>query len=529
MIERQDRGRARGNEANTPWMPPARMDRPPAHTSRSGSASGSRPTSVGRARQRLVPLLAAAVFSGFTIGANADAPGEWPFAEALEALQEGYVDPVNVGELAMIGLASLSTLDPRITVARSGASVVLRIGDREAGRFPSPGSDDATGWGRLIERCVRTVQTNEELLREVEAAAIGATVLEAVLGRLDSDSSVLAPYSKVTDLLDRAGAAGLAVRVKAGRITVVSVEPGSPAGRAGVLEGDTITRIDDATPETTHRPESTEVRRRETSGPVIVTVERRGLPDAIVFTLERANRTPLDSSASLPGKILHLRWSAFSGEIVDRLGQEAYSRKGVSPEGIILDLRSNSGGLLEHSLEIADHFLRRGRIASSEGRQPGSNEVYTADSAAVWGGVPVVVLINGETASGAELVAAAMQDRKRAIVVGSSSFGRAIVQRVRRLPGDVGIVVTTARLHRSSGASLAERVTPDLCTAGAQGVEDVLTEGALQRRGRVAEAATGGLSRSDCRSDDACPDLDIAVAQRLLADRRLYRRIVRGE
>ena len=214
---------------------------------------------------------------------------------------------------------------------------------------------------------------------------------------------------------------------------------------------------------------------------------------------------------------------------------EARRRTGGRLAGVVLDLRGNPGGLLAAAAKLADLFIAKGPIVATWGRNPASRQAFTAAGDSIAPQVPVAVLIDGGSASASEIVAAALQDRGRAVVIGTASFGKGTVQTVQRLPNNGDLIITWARLVAPSGYLLQHHgVVPTVCTAGladdpqavAAAVQRAaaMTVGAAGPRARAAldESAWAAL-RQSCPPRRQRGGIDLAVAERLLADASLYR------
>ena len=207
-------------------------------------------------------------------------------------------------------------------------------------------------------------------------------------------------------------------------------------------------------------------------------------------------------------------------------------------KGIVLDLRNNPGGLLDQAVAVADAFLRKGRIVSTRGRHPESIQRFDATGRDLANGMPMVVLVNGRSASAAEIVAAALQDRGRGVVVGSNSYGKGTVQNITRLPNDGELILTWSRFHAPSGYALdALGILPNICTATmAASAKPDLHNRVLAAIGQSANVLTMWRTltefdesrRSELRKN--CPkrteslEIDLKIAQEILEDRRLYAR-----
>jgi carboxyl-terminal processing protease len=204
--------------------------------------------------------------------------------------------------------------------------------------------------------------------------------------------------------------------------------------------------------------------------------------------------------------------------------------------GYVLDLRGNPGGLLDQGVEVADLFVREGQILTTHGRHPDSHQVFDAASDDLADGLPVVVLLDGGSASASEIVAAALQDAERAVLVGSNTFGKGTVQTVLRLPNEGELTLTWANFLAPSGYGLNSLgVMPNLCTSGdVASIDDVLARlqrGEFPLRHYGADIIAGqrnpaqlAVLRENCPRRDGEPELDMQVAHALLEDSSLYER-----
>ncbi|MFM7345647.1 MAG: S41 family peptidase, partial [Tagaea sp.] len=217
--------------------------------------------------------------------------------------------------------------------------------------------------------------------------------------------------------------------------------------------------------------------------------------------------------------------------------RRAKAEIGPSMRGAVIDLRGNLGGLLDQAVSVSDLFLARGTIVTTRGRHRASQQAMSAQPGDVGEDLPLVVLLNGQSASASEIVAAALQDNGRAVVVGTTSFGKGSVQSIVAMPNEGELVVTWARFHAPTGYPLADLgVMPAVCTSGNGGdVEAALrdirqgrtTDARTMARWRAADHADGeGLKRlrAICAPENASRDSDLAIAEALLRDRGLFAR-----
>jgi carboxyl-terminal processing protease len=220
--------------------------------------------------------------------------------------------------------------------------------------------------------------------------------------------------------------------------------------------------------------------------------------------------------------------TAFNRQTTERVAERLASlqKPGAPPlGGIVLDLRNNPGGILEQAVSLADLFIAKGPIVSTTGRHPAAYQKFVATGRAPAPQVPMAVLINGASASSAEIVASALQDDGRAIVLGSSSYGKGTVQTVMRMPNDGELILTWARLVTPAGYRLNRHgVVPTVCTAGAGSAGSgprVTALGGLRPRSSLDDEAWIEL-RNACPPTSVSPPGDLKLAAQLLADPKLY-------
>ncbi len=267
------------------------------------------------------------------------------------------------------------------------------------------------------------------------------------------------------------------------------------------------------------------------------------MPGLLTFSLTRAHIVPQTVNYRSEGSVGYLRVSGFNQSTAQTLREkilQAKREQGKALKGFVLDLRGNPGGLLDQAVSVSDLFLSRGRIVSTRGRHPDSHQFFDARKDDLAAGLPLVVLVNGNSASASEIVAAALQDAGRGVLIGSNSFGKGTVQTVLRLPNEGELTLTWARFHAPSGYALQSRgVLPDICTSGqdsdATKLLDRIRLGELRvdreaRTRAIALSDTTGLAalRALCPVNESNPELDLQVALGLLGDAALYAQALRG-
>ena len=264
------------------------------------------------------------------------------------------------------------------------------------------------------------------------------------------------------------GGLGIEVGMEDGFVKVISPIDDTPASRAGVKSGDLIIRLDETPVKGLTLNEAVKIMRGKPGSEIILTVVREGEDKPLKITLVRdVIRVKSVKSKTLEDGYGYIRISNFqanTGDSVSRAIRELRKEnKGGGLKGMVLDLRNNPGGVLSAAVEVSDAFLTKGMIVYTEGRDKSSRLTFSANAPDELDGQPLVVLINGGSASASEIVAGALQDQKRAIIMGSRSFGKGSVQTILPMNNDAALKLTTARYYTPSGRSIqAEGIEPDI-------------------------------------------------------------------
>ncbi len=262
------------------------------------------------------------------------------------------------------------------------------------------------------------------------------------------------------------GGLGIEVTMEDGLVKVVSPIDDTPASRAGLLAGDRISHIDGQAVRGLTLQKAVEKMRGRVGSPIKLTIRRNGKPPFDV-TLTRANIkiTPVKARVE-ENDIGYIRITSFNEQTTSGLEKSVSDlKKQVKGKmaGMVIDLRNNPGGLLKEAISVSDAFLDKGEIVSTRGRKKDDGQRWNARKGDISGGLPIVVLINGGSASASEIVAGALQDHRRAIVLGTQSFGKGSVQTIIPLPGHGALRLTTQRYYTPSGRSIqAKGISPDI-------------------------------------------------------------------
>ena len=250
---------------------------------------------------------------------------------------------------------------------------------------------------------------------------------------------------------------GIQIDVRDGWITVVAPLPETPAERAGVETGDQIIEVDGKSTEGWKNDEAVKALRGAAGSKITITVRRSGIPDPIKYTLTRAqiHIRSVPPGTMFDGGVGYISLNPVSETSAEELRQEIAAMKKKGMKSMILDLRQNPGGLLDQGVEVSDLFLdTKQEIVSTRGRARGSTKEFFDEARQTWPDLPIVVLVNDGTASAAEIIAGALQDHDRAVVVGSPTFGKGLVQTLFPLGEGVALKLTTARWYTPSGRTI---------------------------------------------------------------------------
>ncbi|HEX6669099.1 MAG TPA: S41 family peptidase [Gemmatimonadales bacterium] len=254
---------------------------------------------------------------------------------------------------------------------------------------------------------------------------------------------------------------GIQIDVRDGWITVVAPLPETPAERAGIQTGDQIIEVDGKSTEGWKNDEAVKALRGAAGSKVTITVRRSGIPDPMKYSLTRAqiHIRSVPSGNMFEGGVGYISLNPVSETSAGELRQEITAMKKKGMKSLILDLRYNPGGLLDQGVEVSDLFLdSKQEIVSTRGRARGSTKQFFDDARQSWPELPIVVLVNEGTASAAEIIAGALQDHDRAVVVGTPTFGKGLVQTLFPLGEGVALKLTTARWYTPSGRTIQRAV-----------------------------------------------------------------------
>ncbi len=341
---------------------------------------------------------------------------------------------------------------------------------------------------RMLELFGDVLDTvDRQYVAKVDETKLIEAALDGMLTSLDPHSGYLSP-DNFEDMQDTTrgeyGGLGIEITSEDGVVKIISPMDDTPAARAGLQAGDYITAVNGES--VLGMPVSEAVKQmRGPVGEVVTLTIARERADPFDVKLTREVIKPKAATARMEGDYGYVRLSSFNEKATDEVALAIQKLRAGNPKmkGLIFDLRNNPGGLLDQAVGVADLFLDGGEVVSQRGRNPRDIERYNARPGDMLNGMPIVVLINTGSASAAEIVAGALQDRKRAEVVGLTSFGKGSVQTVIPLRGGVdgALKLTTARYYTPSGRSIQKTgIEPDLEVAATREQADLIANRSFQ-------------------------------------------------
>jgi len=466
------------------------------------------------------------------------------FARAYSQVMEYYIEPISARDAAMPALQRLTTIDPDITLIATADDIELSDARVIIGRVPLSPDRDSRAWGAITSTLLHSAKMHSPKLAQLSDDSIEQTMFSGLTSRLDRFSRYASPDAAREQRAAREGFDGIGITLEyaAGEVRVSAIVPNSPAEREGIMIDDRLVAIEGVPTANLARADVVQRLRGAAGSRVEMTLARPGLKDPIEKAVARAYISVPTVTGWHDNAVAVIRISSFNQHTTDSLRDEFVKlRKDMhgALRGVILDMRGNPGGLLDQSVSVAGLFMSNGRIVSTRGRNPGSLQIFDAASSDIAGGLPMAVLINGGSASAAEIVAAALQDSGRAIVVGSASFGKGTVQTVLRLPNDGELTLTWARLITPAGYILHEHgVVPNVCTSGVgddeRSIATVIKQSAAINAGGLRPRVTldePGWSRlrGTCPTQSGDHEIEVETAKRLLVDPTLYAHIIHVE
>ena len=464
------------------------------------------------------------------------------FGTALAFMAPRTLEPTPAADLTVWGLHGITAIDPTLTTVAAADRISL-VGPQGAiVALPAPGPDDAAGWGDTAASLIEAAAAVSPPLRAAGVTAVIRSFFEELFNHLDPYSRYVSPNDAAGDRAQRGGSGGVGftVGVAGGRIVVLDIAPASPAALAGVAIGDLVQAVDG------HRTrgKTADMVDDWLAGDVGSTAEivlRHPTGAAATIELERVLVPPITVTAKRDGDLAVITITGFSADTAARLDSVMTEMLNPAaghrdpPQGLVIDLRDNRGGLLRQAIEAANLFIASGTIVSTQGRAPLSNHEFVATQGDIAHGLDLVVLVDGRSASAAEILAASIADNRRGVVVGSATLGKGLVQTILPLPDGGELFVTWSRVVAPRGWPIQGLgVLPQVCTSNGDEALDrqlaALAQGEQPMadalaRSRAARAPVPSVQLLELRSP--CPaaeanDRDLAAAHWLVDHQVAY-------
>jgi carboxyl-terminal processing protease len=456
------------------------------------------------------------------------------YAAAFAFMAPRTLSAIPMSELTLWGLRGLTALDPSIGPTMSSNAMTLIDREQAALSEPLPPAADAAGWGAVAAALCGRAAELSPAIAQAGTSGIITSFFDELFNHLDPYSRYVAAGGGEDD--SAIGDPGLTIDIIRHRAVISAMEPDGSAAEAGLAVGDRVMAIDGVPT----RGQDAYTLNSTLSGPpesevTLDILPRRRRP--LTVSLTRIATLPPTVFAARQGPMLVLQITGFERGTADqfrRMLTDALSSS-PAPQGIVIDLRGDRGGLLDQAIAVADSLIDNGVIASTVGRDPAADQLWRAVHGDVAPGQPLVVLVDGRTASAAEVLAAALADDGRGVVVGSATFGKGLVQAASGLPDGGTLLVTWARLLAPLGWPLQGLgVMPQICTSGAtDSVEaelEALSAGQqpMGEAVRAERAARPGITLDQVlQLREACPaalgsSLDLQAAQFLLTTPPAY-------
>ena len=388
----------------------------------------------------------------------------------LAMIQDRYLSPVAIGDVAVAGMGGLSKIDPALSIERpTGQRLFLRYQGEALADYPAPADDDVAGWSAMIVRAEREASAVSPKLRAAGSEQLYQAVFDAGLAKLDRFSRYAGAVAARRRRAARDGFGGIGVHydLHAGDVVLTEVAPDSPASRARLRIGDHVSAIDGTALAGLDSTSVADLFDGPVASSVALTVRHPGNRQAAQINLDRILVVPRSVTMTMADGIATIGISSFRRNTAETVAKDLVKAEAIPGfRGVILDLRGTPGGLLDEGIAVAGLFIDHGRIGLTRGRNPSSVQLYDATPGAPGRTVPLVVLVDGGSASAAEIVAAALQDSGRAVLVGTNTYGKGTVQAVIRMPNGGEMTLSWARFYAPSGYALhGLGVLPTVCTA----------------------------------------------------------------
>ena len=479
-----------------------------------------------------------------TAQAATEASPERVILQTYRLIGERHLKEPDFRKISVETYRGFASADPALSLQPGDQSFALMRDGKEIALRPTPSDPtDGRAWGMMLtDLFVASVEASP-VLKQTDRGQLTKAAMIATTKQLDKNSRYADPDEARDNRFQRDGGGGIGItveRVDDKKTIIRAVQEDSPSGKAGLMAGDQVMSIDDENMIDRPLIDVVHKLRGPVGAPVSMMVLRPSEGRQVTVSMKRGRIIPTTVTYERRGDLALIHVMGFNTATTDTLAHaidKARSEIGPELSGIIIDLRGNRGGLLDQAEGVAELFIGDGVIFSTKGRHPDSQRVYRSDTRSHTTELPIVVLVNGNSASAAEIVSAALQDRGRAVVVGTTSYGKGTVQTVVRLPNQGELVLTWSKLVAPSGYSWNELgVMPNVCTAkvgdvGQLGQSTVDASASLLKRWHAERDPSSqevADMRKICPPGEDTPDRDLDIADRILHNPSLYAQAVRS-
>ncbi|MBT3907629.1 MAG: S41 family peptidase [Rhodospirillales bacterium] len=474
-----------------------------------------------------------------------------PYKQATEMflagythIAEKYIEKIPASQMAMEGIRGLGSIDPALTVKRVDDKIFLPTSDpeEEPNYFDAPADNDIKGWADLTVKIWSEGRKASPELFNSSPEKLYEAVFDGALSKLDIYSRYSGLKEATRNRARREGFGGIGIRFKVSSksVRITRIIKKTPAARSGLLVGDLILRVGSIPVVGLSSRDVSDQLRGRIDSKVKLTISRGSEPTPRIFLLERHLIVAPTVKAKINDGIVFMKISGFNQQTSRDLAKKMQHLRNVHGHkirGVVLDLRGNPGGLLNQAIKIADLFLDHGKIVSTRGRHPESIQYYEAGGRDIARGLPLILLMDGRSASSSEVLAAALQDQGRAVIIGTTSFGKGTVQTVIRMPNNGEITLTWSRLYSPAGYVLhGLGLRPSFCTSGsgemknkdlfASIADEKLVRQAFKswRNTGIYKQAQRSKLRASCPAERRKKAVEVRAARNLLNNVELYAR-----
>ena len=398
----------------------------------------------------------------------------------LGDIDQVYLYDRDISQLSLEALKGLKQIEPNLVIKQHNKTVTIKMGATTIISDEIP--DTPAGSAKFMVQFLNHAEPISYALESASDERLFSAIFNNITLKLDRYSRYSSAKQAAKDRIKRRGIGGIGVTIKSDvrGAKIVKTYTNLPAAEAGLKPGNIIISVGNSGIAGMTLSKIYSLIQGPINVPVSLGIYRKDRTSAKRYLLDRARITSKTVYPTYHRRIGVFRISSFNKDTTSSLEREikkVLRNHGNKMRGVIIDIRDNPGGLLDQAISIADLFLNKGPIISTRGRHKNSIQKFDATPGDIISGLPIALLINGATASAAEVLAAALQDNGRAILIGSSSFGKGTVQTILRLPNDGEIILTWARIVAPSGYALQTLgVLPTVCTVNKSNAKEIVDQ-----------------------------------------------------